>query len=169
MLAPLVRERSDLAPGSPAGWRIGRARGGARVGTPARATASGCTGLGPSRPLRGERAIGVDQTNESVVVGSAVVVKWLAEPALRTADGAPTSRRTSRPSGSPACRARSASLDLDRRHGMQAPLAFFTEWLPGARDGWDWCVQDLLAHVSHVPEGCDGACERSPSRLAWAG
>ena len=34
--------------------------------------------------------------------------------------------------------------------GPRAPLAFLTQWLPDARDGWDWCVQDLLEHLDHA-------------------
>ena len=84
MLAPLVREG--------AGWRRARPRDGASAAL-VEALASGLSldngfelrHLGAVGHLRGERAIGVDQTNESVVVGGSVVVKWLAEPNLRPA------------------------------------------------------------------------------------
>jgi maltokinase len=51
-----------------------------------------------------------------------------------------------------------------------ATLAFVATWLPDAADGWDWCVEDVLAHVLHVPEGCDGACDGLvlPGRLGSA-
>ena len=157
MLAPLVREGS--------GWRRARPRDGASAAL-VEALASGQsldTGfhlrqLGPVGHLRGERAIGVDQTNESIVVGSVVVVKWLAEPALRPA-GAPDLqahlvavgyRGVPRPLG---------SLVWTAGPDGQATLAFLTEWLPDARDGWDWCVQDLLAHLEHGTAGCHPACD----------
>ena len=100
MLAPLVREG--------AAWRRARPRDGASVAL-VEALSSGLPledgfrlhRLGPVERLHGERAIGVDQTNESVVVGGAVVVKWLAEPALRPPEvadspGAPSPRSATR-------------------------------------------------------------------------
>ena len=50
------------------------------------------------------------------------------------------------------------SLTWTDATGMQAPLAFFTAWLPDARDGWDWCVQDLLEHLEHGPTRCAPEC-----------
>ena len=54
--------------------------------------------------------------------------------------------------------------------GMQAILAFLTEWLPEARDGWDWCVQDLLEHLEHGRTRLSARlrCARLPGRR-WAG
>ena len=156
MLAPLVREGTR--------WRRARPRDGASAAL-VEALSSAIElddgfrlhRLGPVGRLRGERAIGVDQTNESVVVGSAVVVKWLADPALRPAQVADLQEHLAaigyagvpRPLGSLVW---SPSADL------QATLAFFTEWLPEARDGWDWCVQDLLEHLEHGAGGCTPTC-----------
>ncbi|MCY7418830.1 MAG: hypothetical protein LH650_10095 [Chloroflexi bacterium] len=156
MLAPLVREG--------AGWRRARPRDGASAAL-VEALASGQSldagfrlrQLGPVGHLRGERAIGVDQTNESVVVGSAVVVKWLAEPALRPPEvpdlqahlAAVGYRGVPQPLG---------SLTWTDERSMQATLAFLTTWLPDARDGWDWCVQDLLEHLAHGGSECPADC-----------
>jgi maltokinase len=156
MLAPLVREGAI--------WRRARPRDGASVAL-IEALASGTAldggfrlnHLSPVVHLRGERAIGVDQTNESVVVGGSVVVKWLAEPALRPGDVADLQAHLAalgyagvpRPLG---------SLVWSDGAEMQATLAFFTEWLPDARDGWDWCVQDLLEHLEHGPTRCRPEC-----------
>ena len=157
MLAPLVREGAR--------WRRARPRDGASAAL-VEALASGSRlgdgfglhFLGPVARLRGERAIGVDQTNESVVVGGSVVVKWLAEPALRPSDVADLQEHLAavgyagvpRPLG---------SLVWTDGSDMQATLAFFTEWLPDARDGWDWCVQDLLEHLEHGGAGCGPTCD----------
>jgi maltokinase len=156
MVAPLVREG--------VGWRRARPRDGASAAL-VDALASGrplddgfrLRQLAPVGPLSGERAIGVDQTNESVVVGSAVVVKWLAEPDTRPADAADIQahlaavgyRGVPRPLG---------SLVWADPDGGQATLTFLTEWLPEARDGWDWCVQEVLEHLEHVPAGCHPGC-----------
>ncbi len=156
MLAPLVREG--------AGWRRARPRDGASAAL-VEALASGqpldagfrLRQLGAVGHLRGERAIGVDQTNESVVVGSAVVVKWLAEPALRPPALADLQAHLAavgylgvpQPLG---------SLTWTDDDGMQATLAFLTTWLPDARDGWDWCVQDLLEHLAHAGSDCPADC-----------
>jgi maltokinase len=164
-LAPLVREGT--------GWRRARPRDGASAALVA-ALASGraldagfeLVSLAPVGALHGERAIGVDQTNESVVVGGSVVVKWLAEPALRPAAvpdlqahlAAVRYRGVPRPLG---------SLVWSDATRQRATLAFLTEWLPDARDGWDWCVQDLLEHLDHLPGGCPADCAAmsSPAEL----
>jgi maltokinase len=88
-------------------------------------------------PASGERAVTVDQTNESVVVGEAAVVKWtfLAEegphPApslLATLDDAGFTG-TPKPWG---------VLEWEGRL-----LALVVELVPGAVDGWTWAVDDL--------------------------
>ncbi len=160
-LAPLVREGT--------GWRRARPRDGASAAL-VTALAAGqaldagfeLVRLATVGQLQGERAIGVDQTNESVVVGGSVVVKWLAEPALRPATVPDLQahlavvgyRGVPRPLG---------SLVWSDTSGRQAILAFLTEWLPDARDGWDWCVQDLLEHLDHQPGTCPVDCGATTS------
>ena len=96
------------------------------------------------RSTLGEKAIGVDQTNESVIVGDAAVVKWATHlqegphPAprrvavLRDAgfDGMPT------PWGFVTWR----SMD-----GSETVAASVDEYLPGAVDGWTWAVDLITA------------------------
>jgi len=168
MLAPLVREG--------AGWRRARPRDGASAAL-VEALRSGqplddgfqLRQLGPVGHLRGERAIGVDQTNESVVVGGSVVVKWLAEPNLRPAS-VPDLQAHLAVLGYPGVPAPVGSLVwTDDATGARAPLAFLTTWLPDARDGWDWCVQDLLDHLEHgVPCPDDCAARLAPRDLGRA-
>lgn len=97
----------------------------------------------------GERATGVDQTHESVLVGTppdpAAVVKWglhLSPPRaarlLRHLD-AVGFRDVPRPLGSLTWQ--------DPRSGAEVLVALAAELLPAAQDGWDWCVDDLLDHL----------------------
>ncbi|GLP79772.1 glucosamine kinase [Mycobacterium antarcticum] len=93
-----------------------------------------------SRVVGGERTVGVDQTNESVIVGEAAVVKW----ATHLQDGP-----------HPAPRRIGVLRHADFR-GMPAPWGLVTwtppggaatlvanvdEYLPGAVDGWTWAVE----------------------------
>ena len=105
------------------------------------------------RTALGERAIDVDQTNESVIVGDTAVVKWAAHlqegphPAprriavLREAgfDGMPTpwGLVTWRPAD-----------------GEETLAASVDEYLPGAVDGWTWAVEVIT----------DAASDRHPDR-----
>lgn len=101
--------------------------------------------------VRGERAVTVDQTNESVVVGERAVVKWSVRlPRAGVRGAQPAAARlavllaegftgTPRPWG---------LIRYDDRgdHGATSLLlATVAEYLPGARDGWDWAVDDVRA------------------------
>jgi maltokinase len=89
------------------------------------------------RTAAGERAVTVDQTNESVVVGEAAVVKW----AVVAEEG---------PHPAPSLL---SALDAARFTGMPRPwgvlewegrlLALVVDLVPGAVDGWTWAVEDL--------------------------
>jgi maltokinase len=91
-----------------------------------------------------ERMITVDQTNRSVVVGEQVVVKWMAEdsgsaraPELLGHLAAVGFRRTPR-----------LYAAVFREHALAAMV---TEFLPEARDGWEWCVDAVQAELSGAP------------------
>ena len=97
--------------------------------------------------VTGERGVGVDQTNESVIVGDAAVVKW------------------SVPAGEGPHPAPSLLAELDRAgfQGMPLPwgavewgaspaggprlLALVTGFVPGAVDGWTWAVDTVRGAV----------------------
>jgi maltokinase len=90
-------------------------------------------------PASGERPIIVDQTNISVVVGEQVVVKWIREPS-----------RT--PHRAPGILARLAAAGFTRTappyaavHRDGILVALVTGYLPEAHDGWDWCVDAVMA------------------------
>lgn len=91
------------------------------------------------RPLEGERAIAVDQTNESVIVGDQVVVKWLLPPVLAPHPGVELLNHL----------AARCFQDMPRFLGVEQRdemvLAVATEYLPGALDGWDWFVDEVDA------------------------
>jgi maltokinase len=95
----------------------------------------------------GERSFGVDQTNESVVVGEQAVVKWLraAEPGPHPAPGILEALHRQRFDGVP----RPWGLLEWRGPDDDAPrlLATVDTLLAGAEDGWTWAVADLRAAV----------------------
>ncbi|HSS66968.1 MAG TPA: hypothetical protein VLK34_00355 [Nocardioidaceae bacterium] len=103
-----------------------------------------------SRPVRGERGMGVDQTNESVVVGDAAVVKWCLHLAARGNTAAPPAARrlaalaTAGFDGMPGLW---GLLSLDVRAEAPLLLANVTSYLPGALDGWDWATADARGYA----------------------
>lgn len=111
------------------------------------------------REFTQERAITVDQTNHSVVVGDhafgdQVVVKWLQPPVLSPHPGVQLLRHLAS-RGFTEMPAYLGSEEHD-----ELVLATLTEFVPGALDGWDWFVDDVDAHLRG---------ERSlEDLLAWA-
>lgn len=109
-------------------------------------------------PLAAERAIEADQTNMSVVVGERAIIKWhrrVGPGPSRAAtllghldavgfDGIPA------PLGTVSWRSPA---------GIELALAQGDAFLPGARDGWEWCVERLARHVGHTAEPCPAACD----------
>ncbi|MEV6342869.1 hypothetical protein [Actinoplanes sp. NPDC051851] len=99
----------------------------------------------------GERAITVDQTHRSVIVGERFVVKWLVPPL-------PAPQRT------PELLAHLAEVGFDRTARPYAALyagtdltALVVAFLPGALDGWDWATDDLLAELDGGAPAAIGA------------
>jgi maltokinase len=92
--------------------------------------------------VAGERPITVDQTNTSVVIGDRVIVKWIRS-------------LTDQPQPSLAALAQLNAVGFDRMPtayavltwtsptGRALPVAYVSEYLDGATDGWTWCV-DLV-------------------------
>ena len=95
--------------------------------------------LGEIGSWTGERAIDVDQSNESIVVGERAVVK-------RSVRTAPDNRR---PMLLPAHLSEAGFAEMPaplgtlgwRHEGWVAPLASIAAYLPDARDGWEWYVE----------------------------
>jgi maltokinase len=91
------------------------------------------------RALLGERAIIVDQTNESVVVADEVVVKWLRPPVPSPHPGVELLEFLGH-QRFPHMPAYIGAEEVD-----DMVVAIVTEYLPGALDGWDWFVDEVDA------------------------
>ncbi|MEZ0076841.1 hypothetical protein [Planotetraspora sp. GP83] len=85
----------------------------------------------------GERAIAVDQTNHSVIAGETVVVKWFPRPS-RAPHPAPG--LLAHLAGFPRTATPYAAIFWE-----DALVALVTAYLPGAQDGWEWCVDEAVA------------------------
>ncbi len=82
-----------------------------------------------------ERPVTADQTHESVIVGERFVVKWYRHPPAPHAV-AQLARLTS--VGFPGCPPTYAVVST-----AGATTALVSGYLPGAVDGWDWCLADF--------------------------
>ena len=91
------------------------------------------------RTAMGEKAIGVDQTNESVIVGDAAVVKW----ATHLQEGphpAPHRIAVLREAGFDGTPAPWGLITWRPADGEETLAASVDEYLPEAVDGWTWAV-----------------------------
>lgn len=90
----------------------------------------------------------MDQTNRSVVVGESVVVKWLTPPAPLP-QPAPDVFAHLTSVGFTATATPYAAISRRRRGGDGDDdgllLALVTAYLPGAEDGWKWCVDEAVS------------------------
>ena len=84
-----------------------------------------------------ERRIEVDQSNYSVIVNERVIVKWLSDPLPEPHPGV----RILTHLGQVGYREVPKLLSVETRNGLV--YALISEFLVGAVDGWDWCVNDL--------------------------
>ena len=89
-----------------------------------------------------ERPITVDQTNLSVVVDEAVVVKWLRPPVPSPHPGVQLIRHLT----AAGFDEMPAFLGVDER--ADVVYAIVTAYLPGALDGWEWFVDDVEAWLA---------------------
>jgi maltokinase len=103
--------------------------------------------LAPAPEVSGERPILVDQTNTSVIVGERIVVKWMRS-------------LSDRPQPSLAALAQLHAVEFDRMPtpfavltwtsptGRALPVAYVTEYVDGAADGWIWCADLVRAALT---------------------
>jgi maltokinase len=89
-----------------------------------------------------ERPITVDQTNLSVIVDEAVVVKWLRPPVPVPHPGVQVIRHLA----AAGFDEMPAFVGTDEHDGVVH--AIVTAYLPGAADGWDWYVDDVDAWLA---------------------
>ncbi|MHA0287657.1 glucosamine kinase [Mycobacterium sp. C3-094] len=97
-----------------------------------------------ARAVDGERPIDVDQTNESVIVGEAAVVKW----AVHLQDGPhPAPRRITalRDAGFAGIPEPWGLITWQPADGVETVAAYVDDYLPGAVDGWTWAVEMMTA------------------------
>jgi maltokinase len=113
----------------------------------------------PDSGMLPERPITVDQTHESVIVGERFVVKWLREPV------------PDHPA--PVLLAHLAQVGFTGTPPLAGALsgpgglqALVTEYLPGATDGWEWCVEDLRTGDSAFPARLGALAARLHAALA---
>ncbi|UXA15977.1 glucosamine kinase [Mycobacterium sp. SMC-4] len=91
-----------------------------------------------------ERAITVDQTNESVIVGEQAVVKWAThlEPGPHPAPGRLS---TLIAAGFTAMPTPWGVVTWKPESGPETLVVMVTGYLPGAVDGWTWAVEMFIA------------------------
>lgn len=92
------------------------------------------------RTALGERLIGVDQTNESVIVGDTAVVKW----ATHLQEGphpAPRRIEVLRDAGFAGMPSPWGLITWHPPGGAETLVASIDEYLPDAVDGWTWAVE----------------------------
>ncbi len=131
------------APIAPAAWGRFRLRAWRRA-------ALGAASAAADLP---ERALGVDQTNDSVIVGEAAVVKWYRHPGPDTRR-APVLLAQLAAAGFTEVPAPIGTLSWSVPGGEEIGLALVDGYLPAARDGWDWCVEAALEATSgHADPG----------------
>lgn len=106
------------------------------------------------RTAVGERAMDVDQTNESVIVGEAAVVKW-ATHLQQGPHPAPNRIGVLRDVGFDGMPTPWGFVTWQPPDGAETVVASVDEYLPGAVDGWAWAV-DL--HTA-------AAADREPARV----
>jgi maltokinase len=101
----------------------------------------------PSRDAAGvagtdERAMGVDQTHDSWVVGDEVVVKWMTEPLAGPHPAAERLRRLAAAGFEESPALRGLVEWREPRTGHWLPVAVAQSYLPGTEDGWTWAVTE---------------------------
>lgn len=96
-------------------------------------------------------SIAVDQSNDSVIVGDSLVVKWQIDA---VASPAPSRLRSlAGNSGGSLTPAPVAIIEwLSPATGQLLTVATATQFIPEARDGWEWAVELVRAHAqgAHV-------------------
>jgi maltokinase len=100
-------------------------------------------------PEASERSIGVDQTHESVVVGERAILKWFRRVGPGRSRAALLLRHLAGV-GFDGIPAPLGSLAWRSPSGVDLTLAQGDAYLPGARDGWEWCVERAEAGDASV-------------------
>ncbi len=94
-------------------------------------------------PLAGERALGVDQTEESIIIGERAIAKWFsrinpsANSCLPRIDALQMGNFTSMPTPWFALEWKEPGTDTAML------VAYVSEYQQNTRDGWEWAVEEL--------------------------
>jgi maltokinase len=110
-----------------------------------------------------ERAMGVDQLNESWVVGGRLVVKWVTD-ALDGPHPAADRMRRLADAGFDQTPTLVGLLEWQDDGGDWTPVAVVQEYLPGAEDGWTWVVAEAWRALG-IEEGEQRPFARDLGRL----
>jgi len=126
----------------------------------ARLSAGGADGRFSFEPIgrvpvgSGERAIDVDQSNESVVVGEQVVVKLYPRTGgVAGADGGLPGRLAE--AGFTSIPTPFGAVSWRDDDGRRWVLATASEYLPEARDGWEWYLERQLGWLDEPDDAAD--------------
>ena len=97
--------------------------------------------------LQDERAIGVDQTEESIIIGERAIAKWFTHINPSANSSLPRIEAL-RAAGFTAMPAPWLSLEWKEPRTKGAKLVtFISDFLPGTRDGWEWATADLEEYL----------------------
>ncbi|MGZ5288222.1 MAG: hypothetical protein ACXWE5_01950 [Actinomycetota bacterium] len=119
---------------------------------------------GGTSAFRGERAIDVDQSNESVVVGERVVVKLYPFTAPGPQPGLELPVHLAE-AGFDRIPTPIGAVTWTDDEGEAVLIATAAAYLPGARDGWAWYLELLLAWLDG---GTDETAALAPAREVGA-
>ena len=96
-----------------------------------------------SEPLAGERALGVDQTEESIIIGELAIAKWFsrinpsANSSLPRLEALEKAKFSSMPAPWLALEWKEPGTDTAML------VAYVSEYQQNTRDGWEWAVEEL--------------------------
>jgi maltokinase len=88
-----------------------------------------------------ERAMGVDQTHESWIVGGTLVVKWMTEPLVGPHPAADRLRRLAAAGFAESPTLVGVIEWQEPGTGHWVPAVVVQSYLPGAEDGWTWALE----------------------------
>ena len=109
-------------------------------------------------PMASESAIEADQTNASVVVGERAIVKWFRRIGPGPSRAATLIAHLDAV-GFGEMPAPLGSVVWQRADGPDLTIAQGDAFLPGARDGWEWCLERVERHVGHGAGPCPAGCD----------
>jgi len=96
-----------------------------------------------SEPLSGEQALGVDQTEESIIVGGQAIAKWFsrispsANSSLPRIEALEKANFSSMPTPWSALEWQKPGTDI------RMLVAYVCQYQQNTRDGWEWAVEEL--------------------------